>query len=229
MTPPAAAKARPSRGRRTSRPSGDDRELAILATAERLLAQRPLSEISIDDLARGAGISRPTFYFYFPSKDAVLLSLLDRVVAEADQAAFGSGLFGAGDYQPRAGDPVTLWRDGISAFFTIFGAHRAVAVAAARAGASNPEVRELWSRVMDKWVGLTEQIIQFERDRGAAPPGIPARDLATALNLMNERVMFNIFSGDDPRLPDERVVDTLLRVWLNSIYLDRACPPPIPA
>src|SRR5215203_3270136 len=33
------------RGRRAARPSGDDRELAILATAERLLAEKPLSEI----------------------------------------------------------------------------------------------------------------------------------------------------------------------------------------
>ena len=72
-----------SRGRRPVRPSGDDRELAILATAERLLAERPLTAISVDDLARGAGISRPTFYFYFPSKEAVLLTLLDRMVAEA--------------------------------------------------------------------------------------------------------------------------------------------------
>src|SRR4051794_41231086 len=82
------------RGRRSVRPSGDDRELAILTTAERLLSERPLSSISVDDLARGAGISRPTFYFYFASKDAVLLTLLDRVVAEADAAthtAFGGG------------------------------------------------------------------------------------------------------------------------------------------
>ena len=52
------------------------------ATARRAAA----GAISVDDLARGAGISRPTFYFYFASKDAVLLTLLDRVVAEADAA-----------------------------------------------------------------------------------------------------------------------------------------------
>ena len=39
------------RGRRTSRPSGDDREAAILQTAERLLAERPITDISVDDLA----------------------------------------------------------------------------------------------------------------------------------------------------------------------------------
>ena len=57
-----------------------------LTTAERLLEHRPLAEISVDDLAKGAGISRPTFYFYFPSKDAVLLTLLERVIVEADSA-----------------------------------------------------------------------------------------------------------------------------------------------
>src|SRR5271156_1121992 len=75
---------RASRGRRSARPSGDDRELAILSTAEQLLEQRPLADISVDDLAKGAGISRPTFYFYFPSKDAVLFTLFDRMMREAD-------------------------------------------------------------------------------------------------------------------------------------------------
>ena len=65
------------------RPTGDDRERAILATFERLLGERGLHEISIDDIARGAGISRPTFYFYFASKEAVLLSLFERMIEEA--------------------------------------------------------------------------------------------------------------------------------------------------
>src|SRR5262245_35097547 len=77
------------RGRRTPRPSGDDRRQALLATAERLLDKRSLADVSIDDLARGAGISRPTFYFYFPSKDAVLLTLLDRVIEQAARATAG--------------------------------------------------------------------------------------------------------------------------------------------
>ena len=38
---------------------------------------------SFAGLARGAGISRPTFYLYFPSKDAVVLTLIDRLVEDA--------------------------------------------------------------------------------------------------------------------------------------------------
>lgn len=212
MTPPTtASRARHPRGRRASRPSGDEREQAILSTAERLLAERRLAEISIDDLARGAGISRPTFYFYFPSKDAVLLTLLDRVVAEADAAAFDMST-------TTTCDPVGRWRDAIEAFFVSFRSHRAVAVASHQARAANPEVRALWTRVMENWVRRTTEAIESERARGAAPPGPPAGELAVALNLMNERVMYASFAHEAPSLPEERVVETLLGIWLQSIY-----------
>src|SRR4051812_4897624 len=98
------------RGRRAARPSGDDRELAILTTAERLLAERPLATISVDDLARGAGISRPTFYFYFASKDAVLLTLLDRVVAEADTASLAAFDTAPADHRGARAAPPRLAR-----------------------------------------------------------------------------------------------------------------------
>src|ERR1700760_4622343 len=126
------------RGRRAIRPSGDDREQAILATAERLLEERPLADISVDDLAKGAGISRPTFYFYFPSKEAVLLTLLEPMIARAD-AEFDDAM------QRPPADPRRVCRDVINAFFTAFGSHRAVARAGTEALATSSEVRALWS------------------------------------------------------------------------------------
>src|SRR6202012_200511 len=83
---------RTSRGRRSARPSGDDRELAILTTAERLLEERSFADISVDALAKGAGLSRPTFYFYFKSKEAVLLSLLEPMITRADDDSYGAAL-----------------------------------------------------------------------------------------------------------------------------------------
>src|SRR5689334_15154313 len=169
-----------SRGRRTARPSGDDREHAILSTAERLLAERDFADISIDDLARGAGISRPTFYFYFPSKNAVLLTLLDRVIEEAEAAT-------ADVLDRLADDPRARWREAIDRFYRTFRAHRAVALAGAAMRHSSPEVRDLWGVVMEGWVRRTEAAILAERRRRAAPPGVAARDLAIVLNSMNER------------------------------------------
>jgi TetR/AcrR family transcriptional regulator, ethionamide resistance regulator len=201
----------PTRSRRAVRPSGDDRELAILTTAERLLAERPLSAISVDDLARGAGISRPTFYFYFASKDAVLLTLVDRVVAEADAATKEAFRF-------RPTGRRDGWRRAITAYYETFRAHRALTLAWAEARSTNAEVRELWARVFEGWVHRCAEAIEAERQRGAAPAGPPARDVAVALNSMNERVLYATFTGDGPAVAEAGAVDVLLEVWLRTIY-----------
>ena len=199
-----------SRGRRSSRHSGDDRKQAILATAERLLQERPLADFSVDDLAKGAGISRPTFYFYFQSKNEVLLSLLDQMNSKAHAAltALGSNMFG---------DPATLWRARIDAFFEVSGSRRAVAVAGAAAKA-NPEVRQLWSTLMQKWIAHTTAAIKAERRRGAAPETYPAEDLSVALNMLSELLMAATFATEEPAIPEDRVIDTLVHIWLASIY-----------
>src|SRR3712207_8911323 len=123
MPAPTSAQ-RASRGRRAPRATGDDRERAILETFERLLEERSLHAISIDDIARGAGISRPTFYFYFASKEAVLLSLFERMIEEA-RATQGEALDQLGD------DPAAAVRASIAAHYETFRAHRAVTLAGA--------------------------------------------------------------------------------------------------
>src|ERR1700727_3137860 len=96
--------ARPStRGRRRARAAGDEREQAILQTAERLLAERSLGETSVDDLTQGAGLSRSAFYFYFPSKDAVVLTLVDRMVEQTAGA-------GTDTLLKLDSDPAGAWR-----------------------------------------------------------------------------------------------------------------------
>ena len=207
-----------ARGRRPARTSGDDRELAILATAEHLLAEQPLSAVSVDDLARGAGISRPTFYFYFASKDAVLLTLLDRVVAEAD-AAMSAAETAMDEVAAGPEDvPRDPWRRAISAYYDTFREHRGLTLAWAEARSTNREVRDLWATVFEGWVQRSAAAIDAERARGAAPPGIPARDLAVALNSMNERVLYATLGGDGPAVAETDVVGVLLEIWLRSIY-----------
>ena len=206
-----ASQARPGRGRRAARPSGDDRELAILETAERLLEGRSLAEISVDDLARGAGISRPTFYFYFSSKDAVLLTLLERVIGEADAALQRL-------IANRPADRRAIWRDGINAFVATFGAHRAVCAATVALKSTHSEARDLWATSMQRWIDHIAAVIEAERAAGAAPVTLPALELSTALNLMNESVMTASFAGHQPALADDRVLDNLVHIWTASIY-----------
>src|SRR5665213_1066396 len=130
---------------------------------------------SVDELAKGAGLSRPTFYFYFPSKDAVLLSLMEPLIQQADKEFDGAA-------QRLPSDPRRIWRNGIKTFFTTFGSHSVVARAGTEAMATSPDVRAVWSAFMQKWIEQTAAMIEAERERGAAPDTIPALDLATSLN-----------------------------------------------
>ena len=170
-----------------------------------------MADISVDDLAKGAGLSRPTFYFYFKSKEAVLLSLLEPMIARADAEYHGAA-------QRLPADPRRVWRAGIKAFFVAFDSHRAVARAGAEAVSQSAEVRAVWSGFMQKWIDQTAALITAERTRGAAPETIPAADLATSLNQMNERTMMAALSAERPAVDRDRVVDTLAHIWVTSIY-----------
>lgn len=219
----------PDRGRRSRRPRGDDRERAILATAERLLAGRGVGEISVDDLARGAGISRPTFYFYFPSKEAVILTLLDRVAEEA-RTMRGRALEEAGDDVPE------LWRRGLASILETFREHRSLMLAVSQMVADSDEARRLWGRIMEGFVEDIQLGIDSERARGAAPGGPPARQLAVALNWLTERTFAAALTGQEPSLLEDEALEVVLAIWSRAIYCDdslgassRPQPPSAPA
>lgn len=201
------------RGRRARRPSGDDRERAILATAERLLEERSVGDISVDDLARGAGISRPTFYFYFPSKEAVVLTLLDRVADEA-RAMRGRALERAGDRVPE------IWRQGVVSILETFRNHRALMVAVAQMVPESEEIRRLWGRIIEGFVEDTAVGIESEIRRGFALDGLAPRSLAVALNWMTERMFHATLSGQQPALDEDEAFAVVLGIWSRAIYGD---------
>jgi hypothetical protein len=47
---------------------------------------------------------------------------------------------------------------------------------------------------------------------------LPAQELSTALNLLNEKVMLTSFADDRPSVPRERLLETLVHIWVASIY-----------
>ena len=129
-----------------------------------------------------------------------------------------------------AEDPARWLRPAITAIYETFSAHRAATIAGADALATSLEVRELWSAVMEDFVQVTTAMIEAERARGAAPAGVPARDLAIALNSMNEQVLLSTLAGHAPAVRG-RVLDVLWRrgwarstaLWGNSRVTFRTC------
>lgn len=56
----------------------EEREHLILQTAEDLLLERGYHEMSIDEVAARVGISKGTVYLHFPSKEDLVVALLER-------------------------------------------------------------------------------------------------------------------------------------------------------
>jgi TetR/AcrR family transcriptional regulator, ethionamide resistance regulator len=190
---------------------GDLKERAILATCERLLGEKPLGEIGVDELAAGAGISRPTFYFYFESKNAVLRALVERL-ADQMYAEAASWLAREGD-SPE----VTVSRS-IEAAAQQWREHGAVLRAAVGVWGSVPELQAFWEDIVQRFVDQSAARIGEERESGTAPPGPEPEALAKALIWMNERCFYTSSLGADPALADDELVPTLTAIWLRAIY-----------
>jgi AcrR family transcriptional regulator len=188
-TPP-----RPHTGRRRN----DAAHQAILDAALRLLAQSDGGPITIEAIAREAGVGRQTLYRWWPSKGAVLLEALTN---RADQDV----------PVPDTGSLREDLRVLIAATFE--GAQRPPSVFALRAlvreSARDPHLAEMMQRFIGTRRAFVREVLARGRDRGELPPG-------TDLDLMIDQIYglfwYRFLLGHAP-LDDEtaaRLTDSLL-------------------
>ena len=64
-----------------------DTQEKILRTASEEFYQFGIRSVSIDDICKKLGMSKKTFYTYYPTKDDLVSAILDRAVNEMDKAA----------------------------------------------------------------------------------------------------------------------------------------------
>jgi len=75
----AAAKKWPTRN--------DVQRKAVLDAASRLFIEKGFRGTSINDIADAVGVTRTALYYYFPSKESILVALTDDVTGKAGQLA----------------------------------------------------------------------------------------------------------------------------------------------
>lgn len=92
---------RSSRERPRARPSHD----GILATAERVFAERGYGDTSLRELMSACGVSTTAFYARFPTKEAVLETLLRDLLVDLHDAAAQA--------LPKAKDPAQGFDRGV--------------------------------------------------------------------------------------------------------------------
>jgi AcrR family transcriptional regulator len=141
-------RARPVRRRRV-RLDNDERRAQLLQLARRAFSDRSYDDVSIDDLAREARISKGLLYHYFPTKRDLYVAglreiadeLVDRVVT-----------------QPRDAAPIDRVRNGLDAYLDHISQHSRAFVSLMRGGiGSDPEVAGVVENVRKR---LTENFLE---------------------------------------------------------------------
>lgn len=120
--------------KRAARLSPDERRAQLVAIGVDMLADRSLDELSTDDVARRAGISRGLLFHYFDSKRDFYRSVVQR---ECDDFAAAT--------EPDASlEPVAWLRAFIAGFAAYVTEHRRVYLALVRGAAgSHPAVEDI--------------------------------------------------------------------------------------
>ena len=198
--------------RSPSRPQqrGDRRRDELLAAVERALARRPLSALSIAEIARAAGTTRSTFYFYFANKQAAVFALLQDIFFRQSVEATAI-LQRDGDrldnLAAALGQTVHGWR-----------AHRSLMLAALEARATDPEASASWDGWIDLYVAFLAGFIRDERTSGHAPAGPDEELLARVLIAANERMLERHLRADQDEAAAIELHSALVHVWAKAIY-----------
>ncbi len=193
--------------RRRSPSRGDRREQAILDGARALLETTPLSQITTDQLAAAADLSRSSFYFYFDSKSALLAALLDGLSAElaAENTPWLEAV-GPDEAALRQATrhSVALWRT-----------HGGLLRQAWRGDDGVPQLAAWRAELVERGTRRTAAKIERDRAAGLAPAGPPsAAVLAGAvLALKND-----LLAQARPPQDDARVVEDLVVLTLRLLY-----------
>lgn len=149
----------------------DERRAQLLSLAQSAFSTKSYDDVSIDDLAQVAGVSKGLFYHYFPSKRELYLAtireaadqLLARIVPDARLAPYEQAFSGVDAYlryvRDNADAYLSLMQSGIGRDREVYAIveatrHRFVQVILDRAGQS--ALNTLQRTLVHGWVGMVE-------------------------------------------------------------------------
>jgi AcrR family transcriptional regulator len=194
----------PSRRTAPAVRKGDLRERQILDAAETLLATRGYADMTVGEIAEAAGMTRGALYFYFASKQDVLIALVARTV-QALQEKSAAALTATGPVAEVISTAlertVQLWRE-----------HGLVMRTAVDLSSTVPEIDQLWTGTADVFADAIAAVLH----RAGVPTGNGPGDataLGRALCWMIERSFYQASRNSIDDLDDAK--DTCQTVWMR--------------
>lgn len=203
--PPAnrAASNRAGRRRRREQARSD-----VLRVALELAENSPFRDLTVDEIARSAGLSRSSFYTHFRDKHELLLVAVEEVAEElyrmADRWWHGEG------------PPAVRVREALEGVVSVYAEQASLLRVATEVSTYDEEVRAVWMRIMQRFIDATLQHIRSEQEVGLIPEMLDPQATAEGLVWMAERCNY-IYLGRAERSP-EAVVDAIAPVWTAALY-----------
>ncbi len=177
----------------------------------RLLGEgKPFNDLTVDELARAAGLSRTAFYFYFPAKSQVLMAALEEVAEQmyAEAARWWQG----------EGPPEQLMRVALQGIVEVFQRHAALLRTSHEVTTYDPEFAAFYNdRVVGRFVSATAEQLRRDGRNGRLRPMDPDA-VAEVLVWMVEGCN-NMLIGALGR-PPEQVVEAFTTIWVHAVYPD---------
>src|SRR4051794_20064244 len=188
--------------RRTTAPP-EEAELRerMLTALRQLLDERRFEAISVADVIARAGVSRASFYFYFPGKQAALAELVRRAVGQGREAA-----------TPWTGSPAApadALHAGVAAGAELWQANAGVLKAIVESWASDDQLRDLWLAQMDVFTDAAVARIEADPAALTVLAGQDVRAVAAALSWLGERLYYLAAAGVSPFDDRDVLVRTL--------------------
>lgn len=133
-------------GAKRTRLSPDERRAQLIDLGARMLAERPLEQISVEDIADQAGVSRGLLFHYFASKSEFHLAIVrhtsQQMLARTEPA--------------DTGDPIETLRSVLASYVDYVTENRTTYVSLLRGTASgDPHMREVFEQTRDVMAART--------------------------------------------------------------------------
>lgn len=185
-----------------------DTRRRILDTAFALVEKRPWHEITLEEVMADAGLTRTAFYRHFPSREALLMALLEDLglTLEDVPAAWERG----------EGDPPSELRSAVEALVQTYTRVGRLLAAVAEAATRDDQIRELYFGLADRLIAAVADRITVEVEAGRSEVDDPL-EVARALIWMNEGYL-QAQLGRELRGDPLRAAAALSDVWIATVY-----------